>query len=155
MTDKKQESLVRLAYEQAVVAFERGDDPYGCVLADYDGNLLEQDGNRENTRQDPTAHAEIVVIRKTCEKLRTNDLSAYVMACNYRPCPMCAAAISLVGIKMLLVGSSAPSCEELFAKHAEKSLGVRVIGGLLNELCTTQVHEARKHKAMMNMKKND
>ena len=147
MTDTKQEALVRLAYEQAVLAFERGDDPYGCVIADYEGNPLAEDGNRENTQQDPTAHAEIVVIRKMCKKTGSNDLSEYVMACNYRPCPMCASAISLAGIKMLLVGSSSPSCEELFAKHAEKGLGVRVIGGILDELCTAQVHSARKQKA--------
>jgi len=147
MTKNKQEALVRLAYEQAVLAFERGDDPYGCVLADYDGNPLEQDGNRENTQQDPTAHAEIVVIRKMCKKTGTNDLSAYIMICNYRPCPMCAAAISLTGIRMLLVGSSAPSCEELFTKYSKKGLGVQVIGGILDELCTAQVHAAREKKS--------
>ena len=93
------EKLIRISIEEAASAIERGDEPFGGVICDAEGNVVVRGGNRENTEQNPTSHAEMVLIREACGKLGTKDLSGYICVCNAESCPMCTSALILAGIR--------------------------------------------------------
>lgn len=145
---ERAEALVRMAMEEAAAALARGDDPYGGVIADREGRVLVRDGNRENTEQNPCAHAEMVLIREACAKLGRNDLTGYLLVCNYRPCPMCAAAMVQAGIREFYIGSAAPDFPALLVKTAESyaEMGILVEGGILDEACAAQVRAGRAQR---------
>ena len=96
-----------LALAEARAAGARGEVPVGAVLV-RDGRVLAADGNRTRQYCDPSAHAEILVIRKGCalmESQRLPDCDLYV---TLEPCPMCAAAISFARIRRLYFGAADP-----------------------------------------------
>ena len=103
--EKHEKSFMDLAIEEAHKARLRGEVPIGAVLV-KDGEVIARAGNRTIKHNDPTAHAEILVIREACEKLgnqRLNDCDLYV---TLEPCPMCAAAISFARIRRLYYGAA-------------------------------------------------
>jgi tRNA(Arg) A34 adenosine deaminase TadA len=70
----------------------KGEGPFGAVLT-KDGVIISGAGNQVISSNDPTAHAEIRVIREASEKLKTFDLSGCTIYCSCEPCPMCLSAI--------------------------------------------------------------
>ena len=151
LTKETYESLIRIAIEEASLAIERGDEPFGGVIADAEGNIIVRDGNRENTEQNPTHHAEMVLIREACKKLGTKDLSGCILVCNAEPCPMCASALVLSGIRHYCYGAEMePFCNPYIrAKDILKdSRGDYVlVDGILEEECRAFVQEGRKRLA--------
>lgn len=73
--------------------------PFGAVIVDKEGNIIAQGNNMVLKNNDPTAHAEVTVIRKACEKLGTYDLSGCTLYTSCEPCPMCLSAIIWANIK--------------------------------------------------------
>jgi tRNA(adenine34) deaminase len=104
MTD---EAFMRLALEEAAAAAEHGDVPIGAVLV-KDGAVVAAAGNERQLRQDPTAHAEILVLRAAAEKLGTWRLDDTTMYVTLEPCPMCAGALVLARVKRLVYGPQDP-----------------------------------------------
>ncbi|MEM9440899.1 MAG: nucleoside deaminase [Pseudomonadota bacterium] len=93
---------------EAEAAAARGEVPVGAVITNAAGDVIASDGNRMRERLDPTAHAEVLVIRETSKilgELRLTDCDLYV---TLEPCPMCAAAISFARIRRLYYGASDP-----------------------------------------------
>ena len=80
--------------------------PFGAVITDIDGNVISVASNLVLESHDPTAHAEIMAIRKASEKLGTHDLSEYILYATGYPCPMCLSAIIWANIKKVYYGSS-------------------------------------------------
>jgi tRNA(Arg) A34 adenosine deaminase TadA len=66
--------------------------PFGAVIV-KNGKVIAQDHNRVTSTNDPTAHAEIVAIRKACKKLKTFNLAECELYTSCEPCPMCLGAI--------------------------------------------------------------
>jgi len=66
--------------------------PFGCVIV-KDGKILARGSNSVTNLNDPTAHAEVVAIRKACKKLKTFQLNGCDLYCSCEPCPMCLGAI--------------------------------------------------------------
>jgi tRNA(Arg) A34 adenosine deaminase TadA len=66
-----------------------------------DGKIIAAAGNRVTSTNDPTAHAEVVAIRKACKKLNTFDLSGCEIYASCEPCPMCLGAIMWARIDKL------------------------------------------------------
>jgi guanine deaminase len=66
--------------------------PFGCIVV-KDGQVLAEGTNRVTSQQDPTAHAEIVAIRKACHALDSFQLEGCVVFCSCEPCPMCLGAL--------------------------------------------------------------
>jgi tRNA(Arg) A34 adenosine deaminase TadA len=66
--------------------------PFGAVVATADGTVVAEGWNEVLSTNDPTAHAEVVAIRRATGKLGTFDLSGHVMYASCEPCPMCLAA---------------------------------------------------------------
>ncbi len=73
--------------------------PFGAVIVDKDGNIIAKGNNMVLKNNDPTAHAEVTVIRKACENLGTYDLANCTLYTSCEPCPMCLSAIIWANIK--------------------------------------------------------
>ena len=102
------ETPMARALAEAEAAARCGEVPVGAVLVDDKGAVIAQAGNRTRTDNDPTAHAEMVVIRaaaaaRGAERLKDCDL--YV---TLEPCPMCAQAISFARLRRLYYGAADP-----------------------------------------------
>lgn len=95
------------ALEQAAAAAARGEVPVGAVLVRA-GRVVAAAGNRVEELSDPTAHAEILVLRQGAAEAgspRLEDCDLYV---TLEPCPMCAAAISLARLRRVYFGAYDP-----------------------------------------------
>ena len=73
--------------------------PFGAVIVDKSGNIIAKGNNMVLANNDPTAHAEVIVIREACKKLGTYDLSGCILYTSCEPCPMCLSAIIWANIK--------------------------------------------------------
>ena len=100
-------SFMDLALRQARAAAEAGEVPVGCVIVRA-GEPIAQAANRTLTDRDPTAHAEMVAIRRATEKLGSERISECDLYVTLEPCAMCAAAISFARIRRLYYGASDP-----------------------------------------------
>lgn len=106
LTDKP--SPMQLALAEARAAAARGEVPVGAVLLAADGTLLAAAGNRTRELADPTAHAEMLVIREACRQAGEQRLVGASLYVTLEPCPMCAAAVSLARIQRLYWGAGDP-----------------------------------------------
>lgn len=96
------------ALAEARAAALRGEIPVGAVITDPQGRIIAASGNRTREHHDPTAHAEIEVIRAACQAARSERLPGYHLWVTLEPCPMCAAAISAARIATLYYGADDP-----------------------------------------------
>jgi tRNA(adenine34) deaminase len=96
------------ALAQAELAARRGEVPVGAVIIEADGSLLAEDGNRILELHDPTAHAEMLVIRAAARRLGSERLTGCALYVTLEPCAMCAAAISFARIARLYFGAPDP-----------------------------------------------
>ena len=94
------------ALAQASAAAERGEVPVGAVVVDSAGSLVAASGNRVEELNDPTAHAEMLAIRKAARMSGSLRLVGYSLYVTLEPCAMCAQAISLARIKRVYFGAS-------------------------------------------------
>ena len=101
-------SYMDLALDEARAAAGRGEVPVGAVLVGPDGTVLARAGNRTRERADPTAHAEMLVIREAATRLGAERLTDCDLYVTLEPCPMCAAAISFARIRRLYYGAADP-----------------------------------------------
>ena len=101
-------SHMGIALEEARAAAKRGEVPVGAVLVSADGQVLARAGNGTRELNDPTAHAEILVIREAAAKLGTERLTETELYVTLEPCAMCAAAISFARIARLYYGAADP-----------------------------------------------
>ena len=104
MTDME---LMGEALKEAEAAAAEGEMPVGCVIA-KDGEIIARGYNLREQTQDPTAHAEIVAMRRAAQVLGSWRLENTVMAVTLEPCPMCAGAISQARVGRLIYGASDP-----------------------------------------------
>ncbi|MFZ4808246.1 MAG: nucleoside deaminase [Hyphomicrobiaceae bacterium] len=99
---------MELALAEARAAAARGEVPVGAVVVSATGEVLAADGNRTIERTDPTAHAEMLVIREACRRVGSERLGTADLYVTLEPCPMCAAALSFARIRRLYYGASDP-----------------------------------------------
>jgi cytidine deaminase len=98
-----------VALDEARAAAARGETPVGAAIVDpATGRVLARDGNRTRELADPTAHAEILVIRAACRALGSERLPGFDLYVTLEPCPMCAAAIAAARIRRLYYGAADP-----------------------------------------------
>ncbi len=99
--------FMQLALEQAKHAATRGEVPVGAVLV-KDGEIISSAGNRTRELSDPTAHAEMVVIREAARLLQNERLEGCDLYVTLEPCAMCAGAISFARLRRLYYGADDP-----------------------------------------------
>lgn len=96
------------ALSEARAAAARGEVPVGAVLVSPTGKVIAQAGNRTRELSDPTAHAEVLVIREACAAVGSERLPGYDLYVTLEPCAMCATAIAAARIARLYYGASDP-----------------------------------------------
>ena len=96
------------ALAEAEAAAARGEVPVGAVIVASDGEIIARAGNRTRELNDPSAHAEMLVIRAACEAAQSERLANCDLYVTLEPCAMCAAAISFARIHRLYFGASDP-----------------------------------------------
>ena len=97
-----------LALAEARAAGERDEVPVGATLIAADGSVLAKNGNRIIEQCDPTAHAELLVLREGAAKLGNERLTGTTLYVTLEPCAMCAGAASLARVSRLVFGASDP-----------------------------------------------
>ncbi|MBG1270241.1 nucleoside deaminase [Nostoc sp. WHI] len=133
------EYFMRLALAEA----KKGDAPYGAVIV-KDNEVVAVAHNTVRRDNDPSAHAEINVIRSLTAKLKSYSLEGYSIYTTSEPCPMCATACVWTGISEIIYGTSIQdlislnqsqiniSCEQVIAKSFRK---IKVTKDLLKIEC--------------------
>ena len=144
-----------LALAQAREAGERGDVPVGAVLLSPGGQVLAQAGNRRQVDGDPTAHAEILALRRAGVGQGDWRLTGCRLVVTLEPCTMCAGAIVLARVQRLVLGAwdeKAGACGSTrdVVRDSRLNHQVQVVGGVLAEESTrllTEFFAARRQPA--------
>ncbi len=97
--------FMRLALEEADSATLHGDVPIGCVVVGTDGHVLARDHNRREELGDPTAHAEVLAVRRAASLIGHWRLEGATVYSTLEPCPMCAGALVVSRIARLVYGA--------------------------------------------------
>jgi tRNA(adenine34) deaminase len=109
MAMESQADPMSLALAEAEAAAARGEVPVGAVLVDgATGVVLARSGNRVEELHDPTAHAELLVIRAAAAAGQAKRLSGCDLYVTLEPCPMCAQAIAFARLRRLYFGAYDP-----------------------------------------------
>jgi len=136
---KKAKGFMEMAIEEAKRAGQSGEVPVGAVLVKED-QVLSRDHNRCIEMNDPTAHAEMLVLRKAGEVLKNYRLNHTVMYVTTEPCAMCASAMIHARVSRLVYGASEPkfgAVESKFRLFEGEGLNHRmeVNRGILEKEC--------------------
>jgi tRNA(adenine34) deaminase len=131
--------MMRLALEEARQAATEGEVPIGAVLASGE-DMLARDHNRRERIADPTAHAEVLVLRRAAASSGEWRLDGTTLYVTLEPCPMCAGAIVLARVKTVVFGSTdvragAGGSAYDILEDGRLDHKVEVIGGVLEEEC--------------------
>ncbi|MBT5021419.1 nucleoside deaminase [Candidatus Woesearchaeota archaeon] len=137
------EKFMRLAIKEAKSSEGKHKTAYGVVIV-KNNEVISSACNIAKKTNDPTAHAEIIAIRKACEKLNSRDLSSCVVYSTCEPCPMCFSALFWAKISKIVYGISISdlinlnrrqinvSCDFLNKNSNSK---IEIVGGFLKEEC--------------------
>ena len=100
-------SFMDLALDEARAAVAAGEVPVGCVIV-HDGEVIARAYNRTLADRDPTAHCEMLAIRRAADALASERLTDCDLYVTLEPCAMCAAAVSFARIRRLYYGAADP-----------------------------------------------
>ncbi len=142
------------AIELAEAAGDAGEVPVGAVIVDAAGNLIAVGENRRERDKDPTAHAEIIALRSAGKARQNWHLNQCTLYVTLEPCPMCAGAIALARISLLVYGvddlktgsirTVANIPDSPCSNHR-----LTVLGGILESACRQQLQawfaQKRRH----------
>lgn len=145
-TQYTQDQLMQRAVDLAERnAKTRKGGPFGAVVANKQGEILGEGVNGITSRIDPTAHAEIMAIRKAAEKLGRSDLDDCILYCSSEPTMMGQALIISVGIKTVFYGLSHSDIQDL--RHKDTAVRESFTGKKTPDVSYTQFH--RDHAKTM------
>ncbi|MDH5526278.1 MAG: tRNA adenosine(34) deaminase TadA [Nitrospirota bacterium] len=133
------------AIAEARAAATHGDVPIGCVVV-KEGKIVGRGHNRREADNDPTAHAEIIALRDASATLGAWRLSGCTLVVTCEPCAMCAGALVLARVDMLVYGCTDPkagACESLYTIPSDKRLNHRmqILSGIKGESCGNLLRE--------------
>ena len=138
------EHFMRLAIEEGKRSIAEGGRAFAGVLV-KDGDVVAVAHNRVVQDGDPTAHAEITLVRAYCRENALTDLAGYTLYSDCEPCPMCASAIAWCGVSTVVFGADRNdgpagysrqvdlSCEEVLRRSGK---WVDVVPHVLREECS-------------------
>ena len=149
MDDKK---YMQLALAEARKAAELGEIPIGAVLVENaSGKVIAAAHNMRESWQDATAHAEVLVIRAACAKLRRWRLSGCTLYVTVEPCPMCSGAIVNGRVDRVVYGcpdAKAGGAESIFNIITNPNLNhcAEVVSGVCEEECAQVMKDFFKRR---------
>jgi tRNA(adenine34) deaminase len=131
---------MREALEEAKKGFKKNEVPVGAVLV-KDGRIISRAYSKVKVKKDPTAHAEILVIRKAAKKLKNERLLGCTLYVTLEPCAMCAGALVLSRVEKLVYGAAEPKTggiKSVFKIASNKKLNhrLKIEGGVLQLECS-------------------
>jgi len=101
----KNVNFMKRAIELSINSVKKGGGPFGCVIV-KNNNIIAEGSNEVTFTNDPTAHAEIVAIRKACKTINNFNLEGSEMYTSCEPCPMCLSAIYWSHIDIIYYGNT-------------------------------------------------
>lgn len=134
-------ALMRLAVDEARIAATEGEVPVGAVLVGPDGSVIARTRNARETGGDPTAHAELLAIRRAAEALGDRVLTGCALYVTLEPCAMCAGAILAARVPRVVFGAwdekagAAGSVYDLLRDGRLPHAVPEVVGGVLADEC--------------------
>lgn len=138
------DDAMRLALDEARAAAAHEDVPVGAVVLDPSGAVLASAGNERELTGDPTAHAELLALRRAAVRRGEWRLDGHTLVVTLEPCTMCAGALVLARVGRLVFGAYDPKAgavASLFDVVRDPRLNHRidVRGGILDTECETMV----------------
>lgn len=132
---ERHDVFMQEALKEARRAAEKGEVPVGCVIT-LENRIIGRGYNQREMLQDATAHAEIIAISAACQTMQSWRLEGCAMYVTLEPCPMCAGAIVLTRIPLLVYGANDPkagACGTLFdiVRDSRLNHSVEVISGVM------------------------
>ncbi|MCZ2391691.1 MAG: tRNA adenosine(34) deaminase TadA [Acidobacteria bacterium] len=153
--DERDEHFLRRAAELAREAEARGEVPIGAVIVSAEGEILAEASNETIARHDPTAHAEILAIRRAGENIGNYRLTGTTVYSTIEPCAMCAGALVNARVKRLVYGapderfgsvrSKFELCDSPVLNHR-----IEIVAGVLEDECRRLMQDffrARRRRA--------
>ena len=133
------EKCMKIAISEANLAINEGEIPVGAVIV-QNGKLIAKAHNQPILNHDPTAHAEVEVLRKAGKKLKNYRLSRSTLYVSLEPCAMCLGAIMHARVERVVFGASDPKsgvCGSCINLSKEKIFNheISVLGGVLEDEC--------------------
>ncbi|MEQ8718036.1 MAG: nucleoside deaminase [Acidimicrobiales bacterium] len=133
------------ALAEARLAPDHGDVPIGAVVV-VDGAIVARAHNEREAASDPTAHAEVLALRRAADVLGSSRLDGAVLVSTIEPCPMCAGAALLARVARVVFGSpdqKAGACGSLYNLGADPRLNheFEVVAGVEASQCAALVSE--------------
>ena len=146
MTDPAWQAAMADALRQAAAAPDHGDVPVGAVLLDPSGVTVAADHNRKEERADPTAHAEMLVIRAAAEAAGTWRLDGHTLVVTLEPCAMCAMAAVWARVERIVYGTADPKAGAVWSLYnvaQDDRLNHRcdVVAGVRTDECAALLEE--------------
>ncbi|MFO7178442.1 MAG: nucleoside deaminase [Pseudomonadota bacterium] len=137
-------SFMRAALAEADRAPAHGDVPVGALVIGADGTELARDHNRREELEDPTAHAELLAVRRAAARIGHWRLEGATVYTTLEPCPMCAGALVAARVARVVYGARDPKAgavDTLFSIGQDTRLNHRftVEGGVLAEECAQRL----------------
>ncbi len=137
---------MRQALDEARAAADHADVPIGAVVLDADGRVIAGAGNERELLGDPTAHAEVLALRRASERLGRWRLDGCTLVVTLEPCTMCAGALVLARVDRLVFGAFDPKAgavSSLWDVVRDPRLNHRpaVVTGVLAEECGAVLQE--------------
>jgi tRNA(adenine34) deaminase len=127
---------MEMALEEARTAFDEDEVPVGAVIVSLERGVIARAHNQREALKDPTAHAEMIAITQAAQALQSWRLEDCVLYVTLEPCAMCAGAVVLAQLPMLVYGAinaKAGACDTLYRIASDPRLNHRaqVVGGVL------------------------
>lgn len=142
------EKYIRISQQEAEKAIISGNAPFGVVAIDKHNCIITKAHNTVNSSCDPTAHAEINLLRKLAKKLNKVKFNDIKIVINSEPCSMCASALIRSGIREIYYGASQETKQSLhipLSEIARKSAKKIIIkSGFLFDSCQKQILRGRR-----------